>query len=90
MRPLSASAIRNAASKGELSHQSTLIEKTLEYHLCGAIASELLLRGYSYELLRSDRDLTGYDLVIDANGFTRHIQLKTQIAGGKAAEVYTS
>ena len=86
-RPLSASAIRNAASKGELSSQSTLIENTLEYQFCGAITSELLLRGHAFDLLRSDRDLTGYDLVIEANGVTRHIQLKAQIAGGRAVEV---
>ncbi len=51
------------------------------------ITSELLLRGHRYDLLRADRDLNGYDIVIEANGVTRHIQLKTQIAGGRAREV---
>ena len=48
----------------------------LEYHLSGAVTSELLLRGQSFELLRTDCDRDGYDLVIEANGVIRHIQLK--------------
>ncbi len=51
------------------------------------ITSELLLRGHRYDLLRADRDLSGYDIVIEANGVVRHIQLKTQIAGGRSVEV---
>ena len=70
-----------------ISRHSSLIEKTLEYHLAGAIASELLLRGRTFELLRTDCDRDGHDLVIWANGITRHIQLKSQIAGGRSREV---
>ncbi|MFK4794224.1 hypothetical protein [Sphingobium sp. ZW T5_29] len=59
----------------------------LEYHLSGAITSELLLRNLPFELLRTDCDRDGYDLVIEANGIIRHIQLKGQVLGGAAREV---
>jgi len=51
------------------------------------VTSELLLRGWKFELLRSDRDLDGYDIVIDANGVQRHIQLKSQVMGGRSREI---
>ncbi|QDC37748.1 hypothetical protein [Sphingobium fuliginis] len=59
----------------------------LEYHLSGAITSELLIRDQPFELLRTDCDRDGYDLVIEANGIIRHIQLKGQVLGGTAREV---
>ena len=51
------------------------------------MTSELLLRGWRFELLRSDRDLSGYDIVIEANGVQRHIQLKSQVMGGRSREI---
>ncbi|WP_449473964.1 hypothetical protein [Sphingobium chungangianum] len=59
----------------------------LEYHLSGAVTSELLLRDQPFELLRTDCDRDGYDLVIEANGIIRHVQLKGQVLGGAAREV---
>lgn len=59
----------------------------LEYHLSGAVTSELLLRDLPFELLRTDCDRDGYDLVIEANSIIRHIQLKGQVLGGAAREV---
>ena len=84
---LTPATIRNAAAREQLSRHSSLIEKVLEYHLSGAVTSELLLRGQSFELLRTDCDRDGYDLVIEANGVIRHIQLKGQVLGGAAREI---
>src|SRR5690606_8510770 len=40
-----------------------------------------------FEILRSEFDRFGYDLVIEANGVMRHIQLKTVKATGTNARV---
>ena len=84
---LTPATIRNAAAREQLSRHSSLIEKVLEYHLSGAVTSELLLRDQPFELLRTDCDRDGYDLVIEANGVIRHIQLKGQVLGGAAREI---
>ncbi|MCY3794034.1 MAG: hypothetical protein OXG51_06625, partial [Gammaproteobacteria bacterium] len=40
---------------------------------------------FDTEILRPEFDAGGHDLVITANGVTRHIQLKTTILSGKQA-----
>lgn len=69
------------------SHISSLIEKVLEYRFLGSVTAELLRRGLAFEVLRSDVDSHGHDLVIEATGVVRHIQLKAMIAEGKRAGV---
>ncbi|WP_336972531.1 hypothetical protein [Sphingobium aromaticiconvertens] len=76
-----------ASPNSRLARHSMLIEKTLEYHLSGAITGELLRRNQPWELLRTDCDRDGYDLVIEAGGVTRHIQLKAQVQGGASREI---
>lgn len=76
-----------ASPNSRLAHHSTLIEKTLEYHLSGAVAGELLRRDQPWELLRTDCDRDGYDLVIEAGGIIRHIQLKAQVLGGTSRQI---
>jgi len=73
--------------RARLAHHYSLIEKVLEYHFSGAVTSELLLRDQPFELLRTDCDRDVYDLVIEANGIIRHIQLKGQVLGGAAGQV---
>lgn len=68
-----------------LAMDSTLIEKALEHQLTGAIMARLLLRGQRYELLYGLFDRDGYDVVIEAGGVMRHIQLKAVVAQGKRA-----
>lgn len=65
------------------SSTSTVREKVLEYHFLAAITRELIGRGIEFDVLRGDVDFSGSDIVIEANGYTRHIQLKGMIAGGK-------
>lgn len=66
-----------------LALDSTLIEKALEYQLTGAIMAGLLTRGQRYEVLHGVCDRDGYDVVIEAAGIMRHIQLKASVEGGK-------
>lgn len=68
-------------------HGSGLIEQVLEYQFLAALTPELLRRGLRFEVLRGDFDLDGHDLVIEADGITRHIQLKGMVAGGKTRHV---
>jgi hypothetical protein len=68
-------------------HSSTLIEKVLEYRFLATVTGELLKRSVPFEVLRSDVDCNGHDLVIEAAGVVRHIQLKAMVAGGRRANV---
>lgn len=68
-------------------HNSSLIAKILEYQLLGAIGAELLARGTILEILRTDVDADGHDVVLEANGVVRHIQLKARVQGGATRKV---
>jgi hypothetical protein len=68
-------------------HSSGHIEQVLEYQFLAALTPELLRRGMRFEVLRGDFDLDGHDIVIEADGIMRHIQLKCMVAGGKARRV---
>jgi hypothetical protein len=70
---------------------SSKLEKILEARLCAELATDLWLRGIAdFEVLRSEVDDAGYDLVLEANGCLRHIQLKASRAGAATAEVSVS
>jgi hypothetical protein len=59
--------------------------KILEHIFLGECLRSLWKRGYRQtEVLRADIDAAGYDLVIEANGTVRHIQLKTSRRTAKA------
>jgi len=68
-------------------HGSGLVEQVLEYQFLAALTPELLRRGMRFEVLRGDFDLDGHDLVIEAGGIMRHIQLKGMAVGGRTARV---
>lgn len=69
-------------------HRSSVLEKVLEYRFLAKITSELLKRGIDdFAVLRSDVDCDGSDLVIEAGGVIRHIQLKGLVRGGARANV---
>lgn len=70
-----------------ISHRSSAIEKVLEYQFLGLLTRELMYRGAEFEVLRGDVDDCGHDLVIEADGVLRHIQLKAMVRGGKRANV---
>ena len=66
---------------------SSLIEKVLEYRFLGEVTAELLQRGLRFEILRSDVDGDGHDLVIEASGVVRYIQLKAMMARGTRTSI---
>ena len=69
-------------------HRSSVLEKVLEYRFLAALTTELLKRGIDdFAVLRSDVDCDGSDLVIEAGGIIRHIQLKGIVRGGTRANV---
>jgi hypothetical protein len=79
---------RPERSANELrSHRSSVLEKALEYRFLADLSAELLRRGMEFDVLRGDVDHQGYDLVVEANGVVRHIQLKAMVKGGKRADV---
>ncbi len=76
-----------AAIRELQTHGSGLVEQVLEYQFLAALTPELLRRGMRFEVLRGDFDLDGHDLVIEAGGTMRHIQLKGMALGGRTARV---
>lgn len=67
---------------------SVLREKVLEHAFLTELSKVLLLDlRMPFEVLRSEFDGFGYDLVIEARGVIRHVQLKATRVGGKRAHV---
>jgi hypothetical protein len=62
---------------------SPMIEKILEYRFLAELTSELYKHDTPCDVMRGDVDHYGYDLVIEANGILRHIQLKGITAAAK-------
>jgi len=61
-------------------------EKILENLFIGEVLRELWRRGvYEADILQSDIDASGYDVVLDFEGGTRHIQLKVKKKNGRWA-----
>jgi hypothetical protein len=70
---------------------SSALEKVLEHRFVAELTAALWLHGATdFEVLRSEVDSHGYDIVIEANGVIRHIQLKVLRRGGKRSEVTLS
>lgn len=68
--------------------QSVLREKVVEHIFLAELSRSLLLDlAMPFEVLRSEFDAFGYDVVIDANGVLRHVQLKATTAAGARAHV---
>jgi hypothetical protein len=66
--------------------QSTFREKMLEHVFVSELLQEAWLRhGRTIEVLRSEVDSAGYDIVLEYNGFVRHVQLKSSWYGAATA-----
>jgi hypothetical protein len=67
---------------------SVLREVILEHLLVGELLRVLWSRGvYDAEVLRSEFDAGGYDLVVSRRDVTRHVQLKATVVGGTRSQV---
>jgi hypothetical protein len=61
---------------------STLRERIVEHLLVGEVLRALWCRGITdVEVLRSEFDAHGYDIVLARGPIVRHVQLKTQAGG---------
>ena len=77
----------------ETSHflHSTLRERIVEHVFVGDALRRLWQQGVTdVEVLRSESDAGGYDLVMSRGRIVRHIQFKTSMADGKAASIKAS
>jgi hypothetical protein len=65
-----------------------LRELIIEHMLIGEMLRECWVRGVTdVEVLRSESDSFGYDLVIARGDVVRHVQLKSSRLGGKTREI---
>ena len=64
---------------------SSLREQYLEYGFLGELCREMWKRGVEMDILRSHTDRSGYDVLLEAGGIERHVQLKSSFIGAKTA-----
>ena len=66
--------------------KSNFYEQLVEHAFISELLQEAWFRyGKTVEVLRSEIDSSGYDLLLECNGVIRHVQLKNSIAGAKTA-----
>ena len=62
-------------------------EKILEHRLVSDLAELMMRRGVAMDVMRGEFDAHGHDVVLEAAGVLRHVQLKAMVAGGKRRDV---
>ena len=66
--------------------KSNFYEQLVEHAFISELLQETWFRyGKTVEVLRSEIDSSGYDLLLECNGVIRHVQLKNSIVGAKTA-----
>lgn len=71
----------------QLTHHSSMRENYLMHLLLAQLGLELDARGVEYDELRSAVDREGFDVLLEAGGIARHIQVKVKVLGGARSEV---
>jgi len=70
----------------DTSLKSSFYEQLVEHVFISEILQEAFYRhGLTVEVLRSEIDASGYDIVLECNGIMRHVQLKTSASKSKTA-----
>src|SRR5258705_10832644 len=70
------------------SSDSSLREQALGHVLLGQLLTFMWQSGArDIEVLKGEVDRGGYDVVLEANGIIRHVQLKSSFRGSKVREV---
>lgn len=70
----------NHNSFAQVSVKSNFYEQLAEHVFISEILQEAFFRfGKTVEVLRSEIDSSGYDIVLECNGVIRHVQLKTSL-----------
>lgn len=68
------------------SEHSSYREKLIEHLFIGELLKHSWIKGdCALEVSKPEVDRAGYDVIVEANGVIRHIQLKASIIGGKTA-----
>ena len=62
-------------------------EKILEHRLISDLAELMMRRGVAMDVMRGEFDAHGHDVVFEAAGVLRHVQLKAMVVGGKRRDV---
>jgi hypothetical protein len=81
--------MKSGLKRGEASDytESSFREKLLEHVFVSELLQEAWLnRHETVEVLRSEVDSSGYDLVLECNGVIRHVQLKSSRADSHTAQ----
>ncbi|WP_022685341.1 hypothetical protein [Sphingomonas phyllosphaerae] len=78
-----APATATAARIRQLTHHSSMHENILMHLLLAQLGLELTARGIEYDELHSRVDKEGFDVLLEAGGVARHIQLKAKTLGRK-------
>lgn len=68
------------------SRHSSYREKMLEHRFVSEVLQAMWLQGEVVDVLKAEVDGGGFDLVLQARGVMRHVQLKTVKAGGATSE----
>ena len=70
------------------SSASSLREQALSHFFVWELISSMWRAGrHDIEVLKGEIDRSGYDVVIEADGVVRHIQLKSSFVGSKVREI---
>ena len=67
------------------SHQSSLREEYIEYVFLSELCKQAWRTNTSLEILRSQTDDRGYDLILESEDVQRHVQLKSSFAGSRTS-----
>ncbi len=67
------------------SDASSVREQYIEYGFLSDICKEMWQREYALDILHCHTDFSGYDVVLEANGIQRHVQLKSSHNSAKTA-----
>ena len=67
------------------SEASSLREQYIEYGFLADMCREMWRRGTAMDVLHCHTDRSGYDVVLDAGGVQRHVQLKSSFDGAKTS-----
>jgi len=79
---------RDFTKTSQHSSNSSLREQALGHLFLGELLAWMWSKGvHDVEVLKSEVDRGGYDVVLESNGITRHVQLKSSFRGSKVAKV---
>jgi len=83
--------LETAVTPSNHTHRSSYREILIEHLFVGAVMRMLWLRGIAqFEVLKPQVDHSGYDLVLEANGIVRHVQLKASASTSATSRVKAS